>query len=169
MRIYAFVFFALLTCFVLPSSMFAQNSTQAPPNQQPVLTADGRGVQIYTCQDVSGVLHWTFQAPEAKLFDTSSKEIGTHGAGPVWKVQDGSSVQGQLVEKSDAPDPGDIPWLLLKAAGHAGGGMLSKVAYIRRSETHGGVAPAGGCDAEHVGATVRIPYTATYTFYAPSP
>ena len=112
------------------------------------------------------VLQWAFQAPDARLFDTSGNEIGTHSAGPIWKVQDGSSVKGQLVEKSDAPEPGNIPWLLLKADGHEGAGILSKVEYIRRSETHGGIAPASGCDAEHSGVTVRTPYTATYTFYA---
>jgi Protein of unknown function (DUF3455) len=167
MRINACALLVFMTYVVLTSSVFAQNSTQPPPNQQPILTADGKGVQIYTCQDVSGVLHWNFQAPEAKLFDTSGKEIGAHGAGPVWKLQDGSSVKGQLVEKGDAPEPGDIPWLLLKAAGHEGAGMLGKVEYIRRSETHGGIAPAAGCDAEHVGVVARIPYTAVYTFYAP--
>ena len=49
----------------------------------------------------------------------------------------------------------DIPWLLLKGDG--------SFEYIRRSETHGGVAPAGSCE---VGRTERIAYSATYTFYA---
>jgi hypothetical protein len=166
MRINAFALLVFMIYLVHGPSVLAQNSVQPPVTQQPILTADGKGVQIYTCQNVSGVLQWAFQAPEAKLFDTSGKEIGTHSAGPIWKVQDGSSVKGQLVEKSDAPEPGNIPWLLLKAAGHEGAGILSKVEYIRRSETHGGIAPASGCDAEHSGVTVRTPYTATYTFYA---
>jgi hypothetical protein len=167
MRINAFPLLVFMIYLVHGPSVLAQNSVQPPVTQQPILTADGKGVQIYTCQNVSGVPQWAFQAPEAKLFDTSGKEIGTHSAGPIWKVEDGSSVKGQLVEKSDAPEPGNIPWLLLKAAGHEGAGILSKVEYIRRSETHGGIAPASGCDAEHLDVTVRIPYTAMYTFYAP--
>jgi hypothetical protein len=167
MRINAFPLLVFMIYLVHGPSVLAQNSVQQPVTQQPILTADGKGVQIYTCQNVSGVPQWAFQAPEARLFDTSGKEIGTHSAGPIWKVEDGSSVKGQLVEKSDAPEPGNIPWLLLKAAGHEGAGILSKVEYIRRSETHGGIAPASGCDAEHLDVTVRIPYTAMYTFYAP--
>jgi hypothetical protein len=50
-----------------------------------------------------------------------------------------------------------------------GKGVLSAVEYIRRSETHGGVAGGVGCDPEHSGAIARIPYTAVYTFYALHP
>jgi uncharacterized protein DUF3455 len=140
---------------------FAQSDTRAPENQRPVLTANAKGVQIYSCQSVSGTPQWVFQAPEATLFDRGGAEIGSHGAGPVWRMKDGSSVKGQVVAKSDAPGTGDIPWLLLKAM--EGSGTLHDVAFIRRSETRGGVAPAGGCD---VGRTERVPYSATYTFYA---
>ena len=133
-----------------------QGDTQAPENQHPVFAATGKGVQIYSCQNVSGAPQWVFQAPEAGLFDSSGTEIGTHGAGPVWKFHDGRSVKGQVIAKSDAPRAGDIPWLLLKAEG-------SGVEYIRRSETHGGTAPAGACA---VGSSERVPYSATYTFYA---
>jgi len=144
----------------------AQDSTQPPAGQHAILTVKGDGVQVYACQQVDAVAKWVFQAPEAKLFDASGKEVGAHGAGPFWKDIDGSLVRGQLVANSKAPAAGDIAWLLLKASSHEGDGVLSKVEYIRRSETNGGVAPAGGCDAEHLGATVRVPYTATYAFYA---
>jgi hypothetical protein len=129
----------------------AQSETRAPDGQRAVLTATGKGVQIYSCKDSQ----WVFQAPEATLFDTSGKEIGTHGAGPVWKFRDGRLVKGTVVAKSDAPEPGNIPWLLLKGEG--------SFEFIRRSETRGGAAPAGSCDA---GKTVRVDYSATYTFYA---
>jgi hypothetical protein len=129
---------------------FAQNDTRAPAGQRAVLTVTGKGVQIYTCQNSQ----WVFQAPEAKLFDADGAEIGTHGAGPVWTFRDGRSVKGQVVAKSDAPGSGDIPWLLLKGDG--------SFEYIRRSETRGGVAPAGSCQAGH---TLRVDYSAVYTFY----
>jgi hypothetical protein len=101
--------------------------------------------------------------------DAAGKEIGTHGAGPIWKSADGSLVKGQLVASNKAPEAGDIPWLLLKSSGHEGDGVLSKVEYIRRSETHGGVAPSSGCDSGHLDATARTAYSATYTFYASKP
>jgi hypothetical protein len=133
---------------------FAQSDTQAPAGQHAILTAAGKGVQIYACQ----AQQWVFVAPEAKLFDQTGNELGTHSAGPLWKFNDGRTIKGQVIAKSDAPDAANIPWLLLKADG---GG----IEYIRRSDTRGGVAPATRCEA---GRTEKIPYSATYTFYAPS-
>jgi hypothetical protein len=130
--------------------VFDQADTRAPEGQKAVLTATGKGVQIYACPNAQ----WVFQAPEATLFDPAGAEIGTHGAGPVWKLKDGRSVKGQVVAKSDAPGAGDIPWLLLKGDG--------SFDFIRRSDTHGGAAPAGSCE---VGKTMRVEYSATYTFY----
>jgi len=48
-------------------------------------------------------------------------------------------------------------------------GILTTVDFIRRSDTHGGIAPTTGCDAQHVNENARIPYTATYTFYSAKP
>jgi hypothetical protein len=141
---------------------WAQNDTQPPPNQHPALTVTGKGVQIYSCQNVSGKPQWVLQAPEAKLFNTAGVELGTHGAGPIWTMKNDSSVKGTVVAKSDAPAAGDIQWLLLKATGGTGG--LRNVEFIRRSETQGGMAPAGRCE---IGHTERVPYSATYTFYQP--
>jgi len=129
----------------------AQSDTRPPEGQRAVLAATGKGVQIYACKDSQ----WVFQAPEATLFDAAGKEIGTHSAGPVWKFREGRFVKGTVVAKSDAPGAGDIPWLLLKGEGSC--------EFIRRSETRGGVAPRGGCEA---GKTMRVNYSATYTFYA---
>ena len=129
----------------------AQGDTKAPEGQKAVLTVTGKGVQIYTCQNAQ----WVFQAPEATLFDAAGKEIGTHGAGPVWKFSDGRMVKGTVVAKSDAPGKGNIPWLLLKGDG--------SFEYIRRSETRGGVAPEGACEA---GKSLRVDYSAVYTFYS---
>lgn len=140
-------------------SMQAQEATVPPATQHAVLTVQGQGVQIYTCK--AG--QWVFVAPAARLFDANGIEVGSHGDGPVWHLQDGSSVRGKVSAKTPSPDPGSIPWLLLKAAGSDGAGKLAAVEFIRRSETKGGVAPSGGCDA---GAFARVPYSATYTFYS---
>jgi len=137
--------------YVLASFLVtAQSDTRAPEGQRAVLTATGKGVQIYSCVSEK----WVFQAPEATLFDAAGAEIGTHAAGPVWTFRDGRKVKGTVAAKSDAPGKGDIPWLLLKGEG--------SFEYIRRSETRGGVAPEGACE---VGKTVRVEYSAVYTFY----
>ena len=144
----------------------AQNQTDAPAAQHAVLAVLGKGVQIYACQQTGDIPQWVFQAPEATLFDGTSVKVGTHGAGPVWKYQDGSLVKGEVVTKSPAPEAGAIPWLLLKTVRTEGSGMLASIEFIRRSDTQGGIAPATGCDAKHLGAISRVPYTAMYTFYS---
>ena len=155
---------AVLSLAFLPQTQDATIPAGAPP----LHTVQGRGVQIYSCEQQGGVVSWSFQAPKATLFDASTQEqVGTHGAGPVWTWKDGSSVRGKAVQKAPSPDAGSIPWLLLAAEPVPGSrGALSGVAWIRRSETQGGNAPATGCDRAHVGATVSVPYQATYTFYA---
>jgi Protein of unknown function (DUF3455) len=147
----------------------AQSPTEPPPTQHSILTATGKGVQIYTCKQAATGPQWVFQAPEATLIDASGATMGTHGAGPIWKSNDGSTVKGDLLQKSASPDPNAIPWLLLKATSPTGSGVMSKVEFIRRSDTHGGNAPGTGCDAEHLAADVRVPYSATYTFYSAKP
>ena len=159
------IFWGVAVSVALIAPVFAQNSLEPPAEQKATLTVKGDGVQIYACKDASGGAQWTLVAPDAKLLDASGKVVGTHGAGPFWKSVDGSLVKGQVLAKNNAPRPGDVAWLLLKASGHEGDGVMSKVEYIRRTETHGGAAPAAGCDAQHLNAQVRVPYTATYTFY----
>jgi hypothetical protein len=156
----------LAATFSLTPAVPAQNPTDPPPPQHPILTVTGKGVQIYTCQQSVTSPQWTFQAPEATLTDASGKTVGTHAAGPIWISNDGSTVKGELLQKGASPEPTSIPWLLLKAASPTGSGIMSRVEFIRRSDTHGGIAPTTGCDAQHLNAVSRVPYTATYTFYA---
>ena len=70
--------------------------------------------------------------------------------------------------RADAPSKNAIPWLLLEAKSHAGGGAFSTITHIQRLDTKGGVAPKKGCDATHAGEEVRVPYEATYAFYYPA-
>jgi hypothetical protein len=73
-----------------------------------------------------------------------------------------------VLERADAPDPSAIPWLLLGAKEHEGGGVFSTVTHVQRLDTVGGVAPAEGCDEAHAGEEAREPYEATYAFYYPA-
>jgi hypothetical protein len=159
----------LILAATLITAAHAQNSTEPPASQHAILTVTGKGVQVYACQHTAAALQWVFQAPEATLFNAAGEPVGTHGAGPVWRSKDGSSVKGDLLQKSPSPEPTSIPWLLLKAASVSGSGIMTKVEFIRRSDTHGGVAPASGCDVQHLDAVDRVPYTATYTFYSATP
>jgi hypothetical protein len=158
-----------LSAILFATAAIAQNPTEPPPSQRAILTATGKGVQIYTCQQSAAGPQWVFQAPEATLIDTSGKPIGTHGAGPIWKSNDGSTVKGEVLQKSASPDATSIPWLLLKAVSPSGSGIMTQVEFIRRSDTQGGSSPTTGCDAQHLNTILRVPYTATYTFYSAKP
>ena len=124
------------------------------------------GAQVYTCSaSADGAPVWTLKAPAAKLFDARNNQVGTHGEGPSWTSNDGSSVGGKKIAQADAPQANAIPWLLLQATAHGGDGVFSKVEYIQRVNTIQGKPPASGCDAGKVGAEVRADYSADYYFY----
>jgi Protein of unknown function (DUF3455) len=159
----------LAATLAIAAAAAAQSPTDPPPSQHPVLTVTGKGVQIYTCQQAATGPQWVFQAPEATLSDATGSSVGVHGAGPTWKSKDGSTVKGDLLQKSASPEPAAVPWLLLKAVSVSGSGIMTKVEFIRRSDTHGGIAPVTGCDSQHLNATARVPYTAIYTFYSAKP
>ena len=127
-----------------------------------VLQAHGQGVQIYTCvKDPDWT--WKLKAPDATLFDHEGKVIGKHFAGPTWQLKDGSEVQGKALQVRQ--QPGTIPWLIVAVHSTGAQGRLSHVDIVRRTDTQGGSAPSTGCDAAHAAAEVRIPYTATYSFF----
>lgn len=145
----------------------AGGSIDLPEGVRTVLQAKGDGVQIYTCTAGNDGPRWVLKAPDAKLLDAAGKAIGSHFAGPTWRLEDGSQVQGELIASQPAPQADSVAWLLLRAKAGTATGALAEVAFIRRTETRGGVAAESGCaNLNDVGTTVRIPYTATYTFYA---
>jgi hypothetical protein len=142
-----------------------QAAVAAPQGAAPLLSVMADGVQIYVCEIKDQRGEWVFKAPEARLFDKQGRQIGTHFGGPTWKLSDGSAVVAEVVAKTDAPDAGTVPWLLLRAKSHEGAGSLSTAAYIRRVETKGGAAPTTGCDEQHVAEQARMRYSATYEFF----
>ncbi|VTZ52247.1 conserved exported hypothetical protein [Methylocella tundrae] len=145
----------------------AQDALSPPSGSNLLLAAEASGVQVYVCTAKEKGFVWIFDGPAASLFNHSGREIGTHGKGPMWTLADGSAITGDLLAKSDAPEAGSVPWLLLKVKTHLGTfGTLSSVNYIRRIDTKGGVEPPDGCDAAHLGDIARIRYSAVYQFYA---
>jgi hypothetical protein len=140
-----------------------------PAGQQVVLYAHATGSQIYTCQSgADGKFTWTLKAPDAELHDRKDKVIGHHSAGPSWKLTDSSEVTGKAAAHVDSLDPDSIPWLLVNVVSHTGKGQLTDVTTIQRIHTHGGKAPADGCDAAHTNAETKTSYSADYYFYAPA-
>ena len=143
-----------------------QSLPSIPDNLKPPATeklarqAHAKGDQIYSCDGSS----WVLSGPDAKLFDETGKQVGSHFAGPTWEWTDGSRVVGRAVANA-TPDPDSIPWLLLTATDHQGDGVMKQVSSIQRLSTKGGKAPSTGCDESHKGEMARAHYTAVYRFY----
>lgn len=131
------------------------------------LALPARGVQIYVCSAPAtggAAPAWTLKAPHAVLFQ-GLQAGAIHFAGPTWQALDGSLVTATKSASAPSPDGVAIPWLLLKAATHAGPGSFAGTTWIQRLATVGGAAPATGCDAAHLKAEVLVPYAADYFFY----
>jgi hypothetical protein len=159
----------LTALIVVVLSINAQSVPSVPDNLKPPATerlarqAHAEGDQIYTCDGSN----WVLTGPDAKLFDETGKQVGSHFAGPTWEWSDGSRVVGRAIANA-TPDRDSIPWLLLTATDHQGKGVMQEVSSIQRLSTKGGKASATGCDESHKGEKTRAHYTALYFFYTGS-
>jgi hypothetical protein len=134
-----------------------------PENCAIVLAVFAEGVQIYESKpNPAGGFQWSLKAPEAQLKSASGQVLGTHGAGPSWTLNDGSSIVGSVPPLKNVAAPESIPWLLIAAKSKTGSGTLDKVDYVLRGATEGGVAPTEPPKVE--GATARVKYHAIYIF-----
>ena len=138
-----------------------------PAGLEPVLFVHAKGSQIYACQTAAdGKFAWTLKGPDAELTDRKDKVIGTHSAGPTWKLKDGSEVTGKAAAHVDSLDSDSIPWLLLNVVSNGGKGQLAKVTTIQRVHTHGGKPGNDPCDESHKDAETKSEYRADYYFFA---
>jgi len=154
--------FAVVAVCVLATGL---DALQANAGRKQLIELRAIGAQVYTCSPSPSGLGWRLKAAEATLLDGAGAEFGRHFAGPSWQARDGSTVVGEVLASDLPPQPGSIPWVLLRAKSHSGSGVLASVGYIVRIRTEGGLAPANGCDATHTGVERRVPYTAFYVFF----
>lgn len=120
------------------------------------------GVQIYRWNGTS----WVFVAPAANLYADAGYhgKVGIHYAGPTWESNNGGYVRAARVPNTGCtPDATAIPWLLLKTVATDGPGIFSRVTFVQRTNTSGGLSPAA--PGSTVGEEKRVPYTAEYYFY----
>ncbi len=161
------------------------------------LVGHGVGTQNYVCApSTTSVTGFAFSlfTPEATLFDDAGVQLITHFFSPnddphvlppehgtirvTWEdSRDTSRVWAFLLQQStDAKfvRKDAVAWLLLKesgvAVGPTGGDRLTKVTFIQRLNTVGGLAPASGCSSfGDLGRRAFVPYSADYFFYRESP
>ena len=146
---------------VLPAEC---GSIAAPEGNKLAFHTYARGVQIYRWNIITS--KWDFVAPIADLFAEENYfgEVGKHYRGPTWESKSGSLVEARRVPGTGCtPDPTAIDWLLLSKFRTDGSGIFSKISFIQRVNTTGGLAPSapGSVDGE----IKEIPYTAEYYFY----
>jgi hypothetical protein len=131
----------------------------------PLLQVHATGVQIYVLiENEGGSPTWKLKAPDATFAGRGLR--GRHYAGPTWEcTSDGSKVVGRKIAEHASRDPNAVAWLLLEAKSHEGDGILSKVTFIQRIRTVGGMPPptAGAKNGDEA----RVPYSADYVFYGP--
>lgn len=134
-----------------------------------VATYYASGFQHYKAQQKpgseTGTYEWVFVAPQAHLYDTTNKKVGTHGAGPYWTLSATDSIFAQQFTpaKLASPDANSIPWLLLMPkTGKTATGVFSNVDYIQRIATKGGKAPAKA--PQSLTETASVYYAAIYRF-----
>ena len=149
---------------------------QVPDGNKVSFHAYAVGVQIYgataSATSPSGFA-WTFQAPEAVLFDADGNVVGLHYAfagptRPAWESESGSRVVGARTVPPVTVTSNAIPWLILNAVptNTVGPGIFARTTYIQRVNTTGGLAPATAPSA--LGQEARVPYTAEYFFFRAS-
>jgi hypothetical protein len=161
------------------------------------LVGHGVGTQNYVCvPSTASPTGFAFSlfTPEATLFNKEGKQLITHFFSPnsdptveppeagtirvTWEdSQDSSRVWAMLLQQStDQPfvDKDAVAWLKLGTvgvdAGTIGSGQLTKVTFIQRLNTSGGLAPKAGCStAQDLGRKAFVPYSADYFFYKKTP
>jgi len=161
------------------------------------LAGHGVGTQNYICvpstASVTGVAFSLF-TPEATLFDNAGDQLITHFFSPnddpkvqppergtvrvTWEDSRDSSRIWAALQAQSTDEPfvrkDSVAWLLLKevgvAPGPTGGDRLTKVTFVQRLNTVGGLAPATGCSSfGDLGRKAFVPYSADYFFYKQSP
>jgi hypothetical protein len=153
----------LATGFSAPGAEF--QGVPLAENSSIVLAVAAEGVQIYeTKRNAAGAYEWALKAPEAELKSLAGEVVGKHYAGPSWSLNDGSQLVASLppIKAVSAPEAGNIPWLLVAPKSKSESGLLSKIDFVARIATVGGVAPSEPPKSQT--DTVRVNYRAIYLF-----
>lgn len=187
-----FAVVAIAVCLPRPAVADSITPPDVPPGlevevgNKPFLVGHAFGTQNYICLPSGTGFAYGLFTPEATLFDDDAEQIITHFFSPnpdpsdngtiraTWEdSRDSSRFFGAVVQASTdarfvARDA--IAWLLISRAGvqagPTGGDRLTKVTFVQRVNTAGGVAPATGCaSAADVGRKAFVPYAADYVFY----
>lgn len=135
-------------------------NVQVPAGNKVSFRVYAIGVQIYRWNGAN----WDFVAPLANLYadENYRGKVGTHYAGPTWESNSGSKIVAARLDGCTL-DTNAIPWLLLQKVTTDGPGIFSKITYVQRVNTVGGLRPT--TPGSTVGEEAKMPYTTEYYFY----
>ena len=157
-------FGCVLAALIVPASLANADVPEAVAvkGESWIGTVHAEGAQVYECKsDTGGKLMWQFREPIATLI-VDGETVGTHTAGPVWELNDGSKILGKVTGRAPGDTDMDIPLLRLESTPQSPRGLLAGITSIQRLNTRGGVAQ-GPC--ERAGSLLSVPYSADYVFH----
>jgi hypothetical protein len=136
-------------------------------DEEPAFKLSGNGVHVYECRlgvtDPASYV-WSFVAPDATLYEGARSAARLASPNLLESTDDRSSVSG-VVRSSQSAGANNLPWTVMRARPVGDSGLFAGVTSIQRVNTSGGIAPAGGCNADNVGSEARVSFSADYYFY----
>ena len=164
--------FAIATGAAHADHHMLPDAVKVPDGNEVALKTRALGHITYECQekkDAPGQFAWTFKIPHAHLYDSENTQIGRYYGAPkgaTWEANDGSKVIGkQLAVSPNTTTAGSIPLQLVQQNGYEGSGAMSKISYIQRLNTVGGVAPQSICNVQAKGKKDVVAYSADYVMW----
>ena len=152
-----------LLCLVFASSLAAAAAAAPLPAQE----YTGRGTQVYSCTMNADTLAWKLLGPNAHMYNAEGMAVARHFYGPTWQANDGSEIKGTIISANTSPaGPRNAPWLVLHTVSEGKSGIFAEVTIVTRTDTHGGGTPVQACTTANQGSTVKVPYSARYTFFS---
>lgn len=152
--------FALTGCAAIESLV----NPLAPEGAHEAFVLTGKGVQQFQCVSDARGRYWRFVTPAADLRDEKGRSVARQGSDGNFFAKDGSMLSVKIEKHEKKQDPENLRGLLYKAVPRGKPGIFSDVVYVTRREAKGGV-PLTGCSPSQLGSTLKVPFTAVYTFY----
>lgn len=153
--------FVLAGCSTI-QNIFDPLSPGADSSAAFVLTA--KGVQQFQCTADANGRYWKFITPQAELTDGEGRVVARQGSEGSFFAKDGSILAAKIEKYADKATPGNLRDLVYRTTSRGKEGMLTGITHVKRTDGKGGV-PLTRCSPSQLGATLKVPFTATYTFY----
>lgn len=157
--------FGLAGCAALESLM---NPLTPSDGASAAFVLSGQGVQLFQCTSDAAGRYWRFIAPDTRLTDAQGRLVARQGSDGSFFAEDNSALSAKIVRYAQDSPAEDLRDLLYQTSPRGKQGVLSDIVYVKRSNGKGGV-PLTRCSPSQLGSTLKVPFTATYTFYRQKP